>query len=60
MSENLFDPMTQAREPGASAIDEPIINRPNEEPGAMVKSLYETYESLGPTDQSPRRLHADS
>ena len=32
MADSLFDPIAQAREAGAAVIEEPIINRPFEEP----------------------------
>lgn len=56
MSENLFDPITQAREAGACAIDEPIINRPYEEPGAYWQVVdLDTGEQTSPTLIEGRR-----
>jgi len=58
MTENLFDPVAQAREAGASAIDEPIINGPYREPKAywqVFRATEHGYEQTTPTKVEGRR-----
>lgn len=57
-SNNLFDPTQQAREAGAAAIDEPIINRPYEEPVYhwRIVTDWDTPEQGAPEKTNGRRL----
>jgi len=53
----LFDPTNQAREAGAAAIDEPIINRPYEEPQChwRIVTDWDTPEQGAPEKVAGRR-----